>query len=38
MFSILEIYNLNAMDEEIINKEFFWKERLMTREYGYNDN
>lgn len=38
MFSILEIFNLNAMDEEIINKESFWKERLLTREYGYNDN
>jgi len=37
-FSILEICNLMAMKEEIINKESFWKERLLTREYGYNDN
>jgi hypothetical protein len=37
-FSILEICNLNTTDEEIINKESFWKNRLLTREYGYNDN
>lgn len=37
-FSILEICNINTMDEEILNKESFWKERLLTREYGYNDN
>jgi len=37
-FSILEICNMNTMDEEIIKKEAFWKERLLTREYGYNDN
>jgi len=38
MFSILEICNMNTMDDEIIKKESFWKERLLTREYGYNDN
>jgi hypothetical protein len=37
-FSILEICNINTMDDEIINKESFWKERLLTRKYGYNDN
>jgi hypothetical protein len=37
-FSILEIFNWNAIDEEIINKESFWKNRLLTREFGYNDN
>jgi hypothetical protein len=37
-FSILEICNLNTMDDEIIRKEAFWKDRLMTMEYGYNDN
>jgi len=38
MFSILEICNMNTIDDEIIKKESFWKERLLTREYGYNDN
>jgi hypothetical protein len=37
-FSILEIFNLNTMDDEIINKESFWKDRLLTRKYGYNEN
>ena len=37
-FSILEICNINTVDDVIINKESFWKERLLTREYGYNDN
>ena len=37
-FSILEIFGLNTMDDEIINKESFWKERLLTRKFGYNDN
>jgi hypothetical protein len=37
-FSILEIFGLNAMDDEILNKESFWKERLLTRKFGYNDN
>jgi hypothetical protein len=37
-FSILEICNINTVDEEILKKESFWKERLLTREYGYNDN
>jgi hypothetical protein len=37
-FSVLEICNLNTMDDEIINKESFWKERLLTREFGYNEN
>ena len=37
-FSILEIFGLNTMDDEIINKESFWKERLLTRKFGYNEN
>jgi hypothetical protein len=37
-FSILEIFGLNASDNEILKKESFWKEKLMTREYGYNEN
>ena len=37
-FSILEIFGLNVTDSEIIDKESFWKEKLMTREYGYNKN
>jgi hypothetical protein len=37
-FSILEICNINTMDNEIQEKESFWKRRLLTREFGYNDN
>jgi len=37
-FSILEICNINTMDDEIQEKEAFWKRRLLTRDYGYNDN
>jgi len=38
LFSILEIFNFNTPNNEIINRESFWKERLLTREFGYNDN
>lgn len=37
-FSILEICNINSMDDEIIGKESFWKDRLLTRKFGYNEN
>jgi hypothetical protein len=37
-FSILEIFGLSTMDDEILKKESFWKERLLTRKFGYNDN
>ena len=37
-FSILEICKINTAEEEIQKIESFWKERLLTREYGYNDN
>jgi hypothetical protein len=37
-FSILEICNINTMDDEIFKKESFWKEKLLTREFGYNRN
>ena len=38
VFSILEIFNFNTPDNEIIDRESFWKELLLTRKYGYNDN
>jgi hypothetical protein len=37
-YSILEICNINTMDDEIIKKESFWKEKLLTKEFGYNKN
>lgn len=37
-FSILEICNINTMEDEIIKKESYWKEKLLTREFGYNKN
>ncbi len=37
-FSILEIRAATTSDEEIIARENYWKEILMTREFGYNIN
>jgi len=37
-FSILEICTKNTMEDEILEKESFWKDRLLTREFGYNNN
>lgn len=37
-FTILEIYGLYVSDEHIINRENYWKEKLMTRVHGYNSN
>jgi hypothetical protein len=38
IFSILATFPLDTRDEDIISRENQWKERLLTREYGYNDN
>jgi hypothetical protein len=37
-FSILEIYGMYASNDQIIKRENYWKEKLMTREHGYNSN
>ena len=37
-FSILEIVEINTTKSEILYKESRWKEKLMTRKYGYNEN
>jgi hypothetical protein len=37
-FTILEIYGLYVSDEQIIEREKYWKEKLMTRIHGYNSN
>lgn len=37
-FSILEIMSLNSGDETILKREAFWKDVLLTRQYGYNEN
>jgi hypothetical protein len=37
-FSILEIMSLNSDDETIFKREAFWKDVLLTRKYGYNEN
>ena len=37
-FSILEIHGLFVSDEQIIERENYWKEKLMTRIHGYNLN
>jgi len=35
-FSVLEVKELYKSNEEIIQREAYWKEVLMTREFGYN--
>ncbi|MGB4291590.1 MAG: GIY-YIG nuclease family protein [Bacteroidales bacterium] len=37
-FSILEIRSSTTDDNEIIEREQYWKNVLMTKEYGYNKN
>lgn len=37
-FSILEVRASNTSDEDIIRRENHWKEVLLTREFGYNNN
>jgi len=37
-FSILEIHAMYTSDEKIINREKYWKNKLMTVEHGYNTN
>jgi len=37
-FTILEIYGMYTPDDQIIERENYWKEKLMTRIHGYNLN
>ncbi len=37
-FSILEIRSTTTDNEEIIQRESFWKNVFLTREHGYNEN
>jgi hypothetical protein len=37
-FSLLEIYGMFVSDDKIIERESYWKDKLMTREHGYNSN
>lgn len=37
-FSILEIRTSTTNDNEIIERENYWKKALLTREFGYNKN
>ncbi len=37
-FSILEVRSNVTNDEEIIRREVHWKNKLMTQEFGYNEN
>ena len=36
-YSILEIYK-STTDDAILERESWWKELLMTRQFGYNKN
>lgn len=38
LFSILETRSMNAEDDEIIKRESYWKDILLTRGFGYNKN
>lgn len=37
-FTVLETVGSTATEEDIINLESFWKEKLLTRQFGYNAN
>ncbi len=37
-FSILEIAGMNIAEDAILEREGFWKEVLLSREFGYNKN
>ncbi len=37
-FSILETRSMNAENDEVIKRESFWKDILLSREFGYNKN
>ena len=37
-YSILETLTDDVLDKDIISRESFWKDVLMTRKYGYNSN
>lgn len=37
-YSILETFTDDVLDKDIISRESFWKDVLMTRKYGYNSN
>ena len=38
IYSIIENYNARVPDEQILARESWWKETLMTRQFGYNSN
>ena len=37
-YTLLETFTDEISDEEIINRESWWKDVLKTREFGYNEN
>lgn len=37
-FSILQIFAMNTKDEIVINAEGLFKKKLLSKEFGYNDN
>ena len=37
-YTILETFTDEISNEDIINRESWWKERLLTKKYGYNAN
>ena len=37
-YSILDIFKSTVKDELIISRESWWKEVLLTRDFGYNKN
>ncbi|MEK7434053.1 MAG: GIY-YIG nuclease family protein [Cyanobacteriota bacterium] len=37
-YTILETRSMNSEDKEIIKRESFWKDILLSREFGYNKN
>ncbi|MFK5949705.1 MAG: GIY-YIG nuclease family protein [Methylococcales bacterium] len=38
VFSVLEVLSASMTKEDVVNKESLWKNKLFTKEHGYNSN
>jgi hypothetical protein len=38
IFSLLEVNGMHVPDEVILSRESYWKDKLLTRQHGYNAN
>ena len=38
MFALLEIWSMRTSDDYVIERENYWKDVLLSREFGHNRN